>query len=1141
MKKYRRVFSALAALAIALTAVPGGVPLQAHAEEEWSKFDDGVTSFDKTGIGRPKAPEQASDAWTGSYVYYGQYDGQPVKYRVLDPDTSLFGGRTMLLDCDTTLFTDVFRNDWGPDDANVWAASDLYKLLNTNDDAFLKTSFTSAEATAIAESRTDAHELVVGENAGNVASYTQESFVNYTPLTGEKIFLLDVEDVSNTAYGYSVTNEGTENRKKKEFIDSDSNAYDWWLRSPHNIDYVGCVSSGGNIGTNDVLNTDIGVSPAFNVDLSSVMFVSQVNDETDPYGREYKLTLNDENLSVLDGRITRSGNTVTIPYKVTDKTPDDGITPNTVSVEIFDSNYTRKHYFPLEGEYAPNGIGTFELPDDYSETDIIALFAEDVNAQYETDYASWGQPIILPDPPQWSKFDEGVTTLGTAIGAPKAPERVSDAWTGSYVYYGQYNDQPVKYRVLDPDTSLFGGRTMLLDCDTMLFTDVFCDYDDASDANVWTASDLYKVLNTNDDAFLKTSFTGAEAAAIAESTRAAHELVVGENAGNVSDWTRDTFVNYTPLTGEKIFLLDAEDVSNIAYGYSVIDDDTENRKKKEFTDSDSNAYGWGLRSPSSRENIVVGYVDVDDGTIDSYRVNDDIFGVSPAFNVDLSSVVLASQVNDETGTYGREYKLTLKDSNTTVTAEKLFEHGGSILVKCIVTDNAPDDGITADTISLLITSDDGVLKYYAPLTNEYNPYSTRRNVTFDLPENIAETDHVYILAEDTHDGDTDKYLTDYASEPVEIIRNTYYQISVNNASNGTVTPDMKTAIEGETVTLNVTPDEGYKLKSLTVTDASENEIVVKSNRFTMPAENVTVNAEFTELDESKPEFYGHSLVLDGAIGLNFYVYIPENMADGAYMTFTVNGCETMQTISNSCTRMINGVKYYYGICYTTTMEMADDITATLHYSDDQTISDTYSISEYFEDSKNESFDEYTTSLIESISVYGEYAQKYLVAVHGINKYNAISGLFELNDGYVTFAKEILKNYELEKGENNSDITNIGYRLDLRSRTTLEVAVQLPEDYTGTVSATIEGENEPVLALKNNTYSVKITNIPAQSLGTPCEITFTTDSGSWTVKVSALTYANKLINNPDNEYAEMAMTALFYYSFMAASYQYEHSN
>ena len=159
----------------------------------------------------------------------------------------------------------------------------------------------------------------------------------------------------------------------------------------------------------------------------------------------------------------------------------------------------------------------------------------------------------------------------------------------------------------------------------------------------------------------------------------------------------------------------------------------------------------------------------------------------------------------------------------------------------------------------------------------------------------------------------------------------------------------------------------------------------------------------------------------------------------------------------------------------------------------------------------------------------------------INKYNAISGLFELNDGYVTFAKEMLKNYELEKGENNSDITNIGYRLDLRSRTTLEVAVQLPEDYTGTVSATIEGENEPVLALKNNTYSVKITNIPAQSLGTPCEITFTTDSGSWTVKVSALTYANKLINNPDNEYAEMAMPALFYYSFMAASYQYAHSN
>ena len=79
-------------------------------------------------------------------------------------------------------------------------------------------------------------------------------------------------------------------------------------------------------------------------------------------------------------------------------------------------------------------------------------------------------------------------------------------------------------------------------------------------------------------------FTTVEESAIAQSTIAAHELTIdstADGAVNVAGWTKGAFANYVPLTGEKIFLLDAEDVSNNAYGYSTTEGDCGNRKKSD--------------------------------------------------------------------------------------------------------------------------------------------------------------------------------------------------------------------------------------------------------------------------------------------------------------------------------------------------------------------------------------------------------------------------------------------------------------------------------------------------------------------------------------------------------------------------------
>lgn len=75
---------------------------------------------------------------------------------------------------------------------------------------------------------------------------------------------------------------------------------------------------------------------------------------------------------------------------------------------------------------------------------------------------------------------------------------------------------------------------------------------------------------------------------------------------------------------------------------------------------------------------------------------------------------------------------------------------------------------------------------------------------------------------------------------------TTYDITIETATNGTVTADVESAAAGATVTLTATPDSGYELDTLTVTDGDNNEVTVTNNKFTMPASNVTVTATFKQ-------------------------------------------------------------------------------------------------------------------------------------------------------------------------------------------------------------------------------------------------------------------------------------------------------
>ena len=825
MKKEKLLKRGLASLLAAVLAV-GLLPMM-PGNMATVKAADGDKTIAGLGTGMiadPTVPSADTDAWKGSYVYFGTYGGNSVKYRVLDSNTTVFGGKTMLLDCDSILETHAFDEDGhantGYTNANEWAGSDIRTYLNGT---FLTNTnnFSATEQSAIASST----KSVADGTDGNGWSY-----LSYASLSNDKIFFLDAKEATNTSYGYSNTNSDAANRKK-----TGGNAY-WWLRSARtdNTNNAGRVFSGGNIVLLRVNSGKGGVSPAFNINLSSVLFSSVISGTKGETGAEYKLTLLDNDMTIAgNGNVSRSGDTVTVPYTISGSNSG---SVNQISVLITDKVYTDSnaqvmHYGALDIS-AGNGTGTFTLPAELSDkvcgTDYYAyIIAEDVNGEKETDYASEPVSITVPAKP-WEAPTVNAINIGTpGIIDPAVPTSTSDAWKGCYVYFGTYGGNPVKYRVLDNNTSVFGGTTMLLDCDSILWAGTNGDnqssaFDD--DSNVWANSNIRTYLNGT---FLTSNFSTAEHSAIASSTKSVADGTDGNGC---------SYLSYASLSDDKIFFLDAKEATNTSYGYSNTNSGAENRKK-----TGGNAYWW-LRSAHPVYPSDAGLVH-SDGYIGIDNVSFDFVGVSPAFNINLSSVLFSSvsgtskssaltaassQIGETTGT---EWKLTLADTGKTVQViedKKVIKAAdGTITVPYTYTDAATAEAEKVNQISVMITdkayaAEGAKILYYGALQNIKDANGSDSTVsnaatgtgTFELPDvltgTLGEDYHVYILAEHVNENSN---ATDYASTPVEITA-MYNTIEIE-----TVEASINTPKGGQALSTDITcTTDGVESATLSWTD-----------------------------------------------------------------------------------------------------------------------------------------------------------------------------------------------------------------------------------------------------------------------------------------------------------------------------------
>lgn len=81
-----------------------------------------------------------------------------------------------------------------------------------------------------------------------------------------------------------------------------------------------------------------------------------------------------------------------------------------------------------------------------------------------------------------------------------------------------------------------------------------------------------------------------------------------------------------------------------------------------------------------------------------------------------------------------------------------------------------------------------------------------------------------------------------------------YTITVGSIANGSVSVSASQAVEGAIITLSATPASGYEFDHWTVTDGTNN-IVVVENQFEMPASNITVSASFVYVGQAFEQKY----------------------------------------------------------------------------------------------------------------------------------------------------------------------------------------------------------------------------------------------------------------------------------------------
>ena len=270
---------------------------------------------------------------------------------------------------------------------------------------------------------------------------------------------------------------------------------------------------------------------------------------------------------------------------------------------------------------------------------------------------------------------------------------------------------------------------------------------------------------------------------------------------------------------------------------------------------------------------------------------------------------------------------------------------------------------------------------------------------------------------------------------------------------------------------------------------------------------------FEKIEE---DLFGHSLSLEGTIGVNFYMQLgKEVIADaenGAYMKFTLNGKDYMEVpVKEATTAEKDGTTCHVFKCGVPVKDMETKITAQLILSDGRKgCVYSYTVKDYINHIlANEKEYEKELNLVKTMSNFGNFATAYFgdETLKETDEMKAVeAGTLSAHQGVIT-------------GDENN--IYYGSSLLLKSDTILRHYFK---------------EYVPGSTQKGSLYYIDSAGIPAHKLG---DTTFVTEVGDITIKYNPLSYAYIALSRDDvDEDLRSVMRAMYLYYEAAQKYLLE---
>ena len=344
----------------------------------------------------------------------------------------------------------------------------------------------------------------------------------------------------------------------------------------------------------------------------------------------------------------------------------------------------------------------------------------------------------------------------------------------SNIYFGNYwqsvksedatesNKEPVKWRVLANDGNLFVVSDQNLDCVV---------YNSSAETVTWEECSLRKWLNSK---FLDNAFNAQEQGAVLES------LVINEDGAKGSEAGADT--------NDKVYLLSVYEVIDPDLGFPTDWKDkggtrvalnTEYTKSKRAMTGSDMSGAWWLRTPGDANNAAnvfnAGNVFVRGGNVNNF-----IFAVRPAMNIDTSKVLFSSLAEGgktsgvpgadalkEVGSFaGSDWKFTIKDDTRPVFEASI---SGS---KTILIDGAVKlkyQGASAganEYVSAMIEDTEGNILYYGNIVdNTSSDAADSGKAALNVPTDLTPGNYKIKVFSEQCNGD---FKTDLASNIVTL-------------------------------------------------------------------------------------------------------------------------------------------------------------------------------------------------------------------------------------------------------------------------------------------------------------------------------------------------------------------------------------